>query len=239
MGPKTQKKAVSRSTLDFEPYPDQYSLRVVTFYDGDDLKVKHYPIEEFKKPPDDEPSPGWKFRWFHCPLNNMDWADVSFPPTEHHLQHAVYGLNRTVWQACLEEFIPHLDTYAKTWYRGLRPALSRTIETPLHSRHMEPSCKWTAPPSNCESVEKNEISKAEAKSTGERSEGPSVSKGERSEQQHSDRARRVQRVPSIGDARGSERLDVFPCISTYVSIRSKPVCIYTNCDAKATVYELG
>ncbi|KAF2647564.1 hypothetical protein K491DRAFT_784656 [Lophiostoma macrostomum CBS 122681] len=114
------------------PYPpvrsDDCWLRVLTFFgNGNEPHVDHYSIKGFThkehRYPDDsleDFSTEWAFRWFHCPLNMIDWAD-----------------------ACLQKFIPDMDFYAKTQFRGLRPALAQTVNVPLHSRHMEPSCKWT------------------------------------------------------------------------------------------------
>ncbi|KAH8710144.1 hypothetical protein GQ44DRAFT_830452 [Phaeosphaeriaceae sp. PMI808] len=73
------------------------------------------PIEKFS--PNDFPLPNADpgFRWFHLPVNNMACVEECFRKCNYQLD-------------------------SRTWNLKVRPALSKSIAIPLHSRHMEPSC---------------------------------------------------------------------------------------------------
>jgi hypothetical protein len=103
-----------------------------------DLNTSDCPIETFLG--DDFSLPdvvGDDFRWIHVPVNHMAWAEVSI--IRRYLPRG-YNAHGRRYKACVRKCQSgcRLGPAIGTW--RVRPALSKSIRTPLHARHMEPSC---------------------------------------------------------------------------------------------------
>jgi hypothetical protein len=106
-------------------YPRDFPIFVHTLKADSAVQIDEYPINSFAEIKLPAPPAEFKLRWLHAPANSMQWVEE-----------------------CIRNWYPDSKGLSdECWTLKLRPALSQIIETPIHSRHMEPSCStrddWT------------------------------------------------------------------------------------------------
>ncbi|OAL53516.1 hypothetical protein IQ07DRAFT_640571 [Pyrenochaeta sp. DS3sAY3a] len=77
------------------------------------------------------------FRWIHVPVNNLAWVKVSLPGCIYESTNDKSGVFQHIFKKC------NVKPNRELWSRKIRPTLTKKIRTPLHARHMDPSCDGT------------------------------------------------------------------------------------------------